>query len=135
MRSGDWVLEPMTGCMAKYIPVILKGSKYAERLPIGKVDVIKSFPYDTLRAFYKSWYRPDLMAVVVVGDIDPELAEKKIKEYFGRIPKAVNPPARVEYPVPDNSEPLISVVTDKEASGFNATVFFKHPKSDNITYW
>ena len=120
--------------MAKYVPVILKGSRYAERLPIGKIDVIKSFPYDTLRTFYKSWYRPDLMAVVVVGDIDPGLAEKKIKEYFGRIPKAVNPPQRVEFPVPGNSEPLISVVTDKEASGFDATVFFKHPKSDNVTF-
>jgi zinc protease len=119
---------------SKYIPVILKGSKYADRLPIGKVDVIKSFPYDTLRAFYKSWYRPDLMAVVVVGDIDPGLAEEKIKEYFGRIPKAVNPPKRVEYPVPGNSEPLISVVTDKEATGFSASVFFKHIKSENITF-
>ena len=119
---------------AKYIPVILKGSKYAERLPIGKIDVIKSFPYDTLHSFYKSWYRPDLMAVVVVGDIDPVLAEQKIKEYFGRIPEAVNPPPRIEYPVPGNNEPLISVVTDKEASGFNAMVFFKHPKSDNITF-
>jgi zinc protease len=118
----------------KYIPVILKGSKYADRLPIGKVDVIKSFPHDTLRAFYKSWYRPDLMAVVVVGDIDPALAEQKIKEYFSKVPKAVNPPSRVEFPVPGNSEPLISIVTDKEASGFDATVFFKHPKSENITF-
>jgi len=118
----------------KYIPVILKGSKYADRLPIGKVDVIKSFPYDTLRAFYKSWYRPDLMAVVVVGDIDPVLAEQKVKEYFGKIPKAVNPPKRVEYPVPGNNEPLISVVTDKEASGFDASIFFKHPKSESITF-
>jgi zinc protease len=118
----------------KYIPVILKGSQYAERLPIGKVDVIKSFPYDTLRAFYKSWYRPDLMAVAVVGDIDPVLAEKKIKEYFGRIPKAVNPPERIEFPVPGNIEPLISIVTDKEATGFSASIFFKHPKSENITY-
>jgi zinc protease len=118
----------------KYIPVILKGSKYAERLPIGKVDVIKSFPYDTLRAFYKSWYRPDLMAVVVVGDIDTKLAEEKVKEYFGRIPKAVNPPRRIEYPVPGNIEPLISVVTDKEASGFDASIFFKHPKSENVTF-
>ena len=120
--------------MAKYVPVILKGSKYAERLPIGKIDIIKSFPYDTLRTFYKSWYRPDLMAVVVVGDIDPGLAEKKIFEYFGRIPKSVNPPNRVEFPVPSNNEPLISIVTDKEASGFDATVFFKHPKSDNVTF-
>lgn len=120
--------------MTKFVPVILKGSRYAERLPIGKVDVIQSFPYDTLRAFYKSWYRPDLMAVVVVGDIDPVLAEDKIKEYFSSIPKPVNPPERVEYPVPENNEPLISIVTDKEASGFNATLFYKHPKSDNITY-
>jgi zinc protease len=119
---------------SKYIPVILKGSKYAERLPIGKVDIIKSFPYDTLRAFYKTWYRPDLMAVVVVGDIDPKLAEEKVKEYFGRIPKAVNPKPRLEYQIPDNIEPLISIVTDKEASGYNAVIFYKHPKSDNVTY-
>jgi len=120
--------------MQKYIPVLLKDSRYAERLPIGKVDVIKSFPYDTLRAFYKSWYRPDLMAVVVVGDIDPGLAEEKVKEYFGRVPKADNPPVRVEFPVPDNSEPLISVVTDKEAMGINASVYYKHPKSDNVSF-
>jgi zinc protease len=120
--------------MQKYIPVILKGSRYAERLPIGKVDVIKSFPYDTLRAFYRSWYRPDLMAVIVVGDIDPGLAENKIKEYFGRIPKSVNPPLRVEYQVPGNTEPLISIVTDKEATGFNATIFYKLPKSQSITF-
>lgn len=118
----------------EYIPVILKDSRYAERLPIGKVDIIKSFPYDTLRSFYKTWYRPDLMAVVVVGDIDPQLAEIKVKEYFGRIPKTINPRPRVEFPIPDNIEPLISVVTDKEASGFDASIFFKHPKSDNITY-
>ncbi len=119
---------------AKYIPVILKGSKYAERLPIGKIDVIKSFPYDTLRSFYRSWYRPDLMAMVIVGDIDPALAEKKVREYFGRIPKAVNPHPRVEMTVPDNNEPLISVVTDKEASGFDAEIYYKHPKSAEITY-
>ncbi len=120
--------------MQKYIPVILKGSKYADRLPIGKVDIIKNFPYDTLRSFYKTWYRPDLMAVIVVGDIDPVLAEKKVIEYFGRIPKSVNPPLRIEFPVPGNKEPLISVVTDKEASGSNATIFFKLPKSENITF-
>jgi zinc protease len=120
--------------MLKYLPVIFKGSRYTERLPIGKIDVIKSFPYDTLRAFYKTWYRPDLMAVVVVGDIDPKLAEEKVKEYFGRVPKAVNPKKRIEYPVPNNIEPLISIVTDKEASGYDVMMAFKHPKSDNITY-
>jgi len=120
--------------MQKYLPVLLKGSRYAERLPIGKVEIIKSFPYDTLRSFYKTWYRPDLMAVVVVGDINPDLAEEKIKEYFGRIPKPARPHNRVEYTVPENSEPLISVVTDKEASGFNAQIMFKQPKAKSITY-
>jgi zinc protease len=117
-----------------YIPVILKGSRYAERLPIGKIDVIENCPHDTLRAFYKTWYRPDLMAVIIVGDIDPKLAEEKVKTYFDSIPKAFNPKTRLEYNVPDNDEPLISVVTDKEASGYNATIFYKHPKSDNVTY-
>jgi zinc protease len=74
------------------------------------------------------------MAVVVVGDLDPALAEKKVKEYFGRIPKAVNPKKRIEFPVPNNVEPLISVVTDKEAPGYVAMIGFKHPKSNNITY-
>jgi zinc protease len=120
--------------MLKYLPVIFKGSRYPERLPIGKVEIIKGCPYDTLRSFYKTWYRPDLMAVVVVGDIDPKVAEAKVKEYFGRVPKAVNPLKRVEYPIPNNVEPLVSVVTDKEASGYDVMVAFKHPKSDNITY-
>jgi zinc protease len=120
--------------MQKFLPVLFKGSRYATRLPIGKVDIIKSFPYDTLRSFYRTWYRPDLMAVVIVGDLDPILAENKVKEYFGRVPKAVNPEKRVEYGVPDNDEPLISVVTDKEASGFEASIYFKEPKSNSLTY-
>ncbi len=120
--------------MQKFLPVLFKGSKYAERVPIGKVDIIKSFPYDTLRNFYKTWYRPDLMAVVVVGDIDPGLAEEKIKEYFGRIPEPSTPNKRVEYPIPGNTDPLISIVTDKEASGFGVELFFKHPHAKSITY-
>lgn len=119
---------------AKYIPVLLKGSKYAERLPIGKIDIIKSFAYDTLRSFYHTWYRPDLMAVAVVGDIDPDVAEKKVREYFSKVPAAVNPQKREEHIVPGNTEPLISVVTDKEATGYTAMIFFKHPRSANGTY-
>ncbi|HBE43126.1 MAG TPA: insulinase family protein, partial [Bacteroidales bacterium] len=118
----------------KYIPVLLKGSRYAERLPIGKIEVIKTFPYDTLRSFYRTWYRPDLMAVIVVGDIDTQLAEDKIREHFGRIPEAVNPKHRIEYPVPENEEPLICVVTDKEASGYVAQIMYKQPKANAITY-
>jgi len=120
--------------MQKYLPVLLKGSRYAERLPIGKIEVIKSFPYDTLRNFYRTWYRPDLMAVVVVGDIDTRLAEDKVKEYFSRVPKPSNPVRRVEYSVPDNPAPLISVVTDKEARGFSMQIMFKQPKTESVTY-
>jgi len=120
--------------MQKYLPVLFKGSKYADRVPIGKPDIIKSFPYDTLRYFYKTWYRPDLMAVVVVGDIDPSLAEQEIKKHFGRITEPPDPEKRIEYPIPGNVEPLISVVTDKEATGFGVEVFFKHPHANSITY-
>jgi len=118
----------------KYFPILLKGSRYADRLPIGKVEIIKSFAYDTLRNFYKTWYRPDLMAVVVVGDIDPNLAEEKIKEYFGRVPRIVNADKRVEYSVPDNDEPLISVITDREASGFGVQIMYKQPKANAVTF-
>ncbi len=120
--------------MQKYLPVLLKGSRYAERLPIGKIEIIKSFPYETLREFYRTWYRPDLMAVVVVGDIDPDLTEEKIQEYFNRVPQNENATERVEYSVPDNDDPLISVVTDKEASGFSVEIMYKQPNAESVTY-
>jgi len=119
---------------SKYIPVLFRGSRYAERLPIGKIDIIKSFPYDTLRAFYRTWYRPDLMAVMVVGDIDPGVAEKNLTDHFGKILKAEQPKPRILYPVPGNEEPLISIVTDKEATGYNVQVMFKHPAANSVTY-
>ena len=120
--------------LQKYLPVLLKGSRYANRVPIGKVEILQTFPYDTLRSFYKTWYRPDLMAVVVVGDIDPGLAEQKVREYFGKIPAQINSKPRIEYEIPENDEPLVSVVTDKEASGFSAQIMFKQSKSDMVTY-
>lgn len=119
---------------SKYVPVLFRGSRYAERLPIGKIDVIKSFQYDTLKAFYNTWYRPDLMAVIVVGDIDAETAERKIKEHFGSIPKAEQPKPRIVYPVPGNEEPLVSIVTDREATGYTIQVMFKHPAASSVTY-
>lgn len=119
---------------SKYVPVLFRGSRYAERLPIGKIDVIKSFQYDTLKAFYNTWYRPDLMAVIVVGDIEAETAERKIKEHFGSIPKAEQPKPRIVYPVPGNEEPLVSIVTDREATGYTIQVMFKHPAASSVTY-
>ena len=69
----------------QYFPKLLNGSKYAERLPIGKDEILKNFKYETLKNFYTNWYRPNLMAVIVVGDIDPADAEKKIIAHFGKV--------------------------------------------------
>ncbi|MCX6226151.1 MAG: insulinase family protein [Bacteroidia bacterium] len=111
----------------QYEPVLLKGSRYAERFIIGKEEVLKTFPPDTLRSFYKSWYRPDNMALIVVGDIDLKQMEKKMKSHFAKIPKAKGNLNRVEYDVPGNKDPLISIVTDKEAMAFSVQVYFKYP--------
>ena len=69
----------------------MHNSKYAKRLPIGKKDILENFSYEALRRFKKDWYRPDLMAVIAVGDVDADKLEAKIKEHFGKVPAAVNP--------------------------------------------
>jgi zinc protease len=109
-----------------YFPVIFKNSKYAERLPIGDVTIIENFKHDTLRDFYKSWYRPNLQAIVVVGDIDVLETEKQIIAHFGKIQNPANEKSRVKYSIPDNKQPLVSIVTDKEATSSNIMVFYKH---------
>jgi zinc protease len=98
----------------KFLPVVFKDSHYAVRLPIGKKEVIEGAPYDTLRGFYKDWYRPDLMALVIVGDIDPDQAEKKIREHFSSLKMPEKPKARKEYDIPNQPVTLITVASDKE---------------------
>ncbi|HNW88759.1 MAG TPA: insulinase family protein [Bacteroidales bacterium] len=119
--------------MKKWFPVVFKNSLYAERLPIGDIDVIKTFPYDTLKAFYNSWYRPDLQAVVVVGDIDVKEMEAKVKQHFSGIQNPVNPRPRPNVEIPDNKEPLISIVTDKEATNSMILMVYKHKSKVNYT--
>lgn len=119
--------------MKKWFPVVFKNSLYAERLPIGDIDVIKTFPYDTLKAFYNSWYRPDLQAVVVVGDIDVKEMEAKVKQHFGGIQNPANPRPRPNVEIPDNKEPLISIVTDKEATNSMILIVYKHKSKVNYT--
>jgi len=114
--------------MKKYIPIILKDSRYAVRLPIGKMSVIDSCPYSVIHRFYDDWYRPDLQAVVVVGDIDPEYAEQQIKGHFSYINNPDPERERVEYKIPNNGQPLIAVATDKEATYTNVTMFRKMPR-------
>jgi zinc protease len=102
------------------LPVLLKDSRYAERLPIGKPDIIRNFPYDRLKKFYTDWYRPDLMAVIAVGDFDPARIETLIRSHFGSIPAAVSPRTRRTYDVPDHPGTRYVVATDAEAT--NTTV-------------
>jgi len=101
----------------KYYPRLFNGSKYAERLPIGTDEVLKTFKPETLNSFYKQWYRPNLMAVVVVGDIDPALAEAKIKAHFGKAKNPVNAKPRPAItPIKTWTKPEAMVVTDEEAT-------------------
>lgn len=112
--------------MKKFFPVIFKDSKYAVRIPIGKVDIIENFKHNSLIDFYKSWYRPDLMAVIVVGDIDPDKAEARIKAHFSGIKNPSPEKPRLPVDLPGNKEPLIAVTTDKEATNNTIILFYKH---------
>ena len=102
-----------------------KGTQYAKRDVIGDTAIINNFPYDTLRAYYHKWYRPDLQAIVVVGDVDVDRTENSIKTIFADIKKPENPAKRVVYPIPDNDEPIISIVTDPEADVVTLGLEFK----------
>ncbi|MBK5719907.1 insulinase family protein [Dysgonomonas sp. Marseille-P4677] len=110
----------------KQLPIIFKGSKYADRMPIGKMDIIENFKYQELNDYYKKWYRPDLQGIIVVGNVDVDHVEKQLKTIFTDIPKPVNPAERVYYPVSDNTSPIISVVTDPEATSTNISLYIKH---------
>lgn len=99
----------------EWFPVAFNNSRYAERLPIGKVDILESFEYQTLIDFYKDWYRPNLMAVVAVGDFDVDEIEKKIKKHFSGVENPANEKAREVHEVPTNTELDAMVLTDKEA--------------------
>ncbi|MBF8148266.1 insulinase family protein [Winogradskyella sp. F6397] len=115
------------------IPKITNNSRYAKRLPIGTTDVILNSEYDAMKRFYKDWYRPDLMALVLVGDFDVHKTEKKVKELFSGMQLIDNPKERVYYEIPDNKEPVITVITDKEASGVSISLFSKKDETEVIT--
>ncbi len=102
----------------KIYPLQYTGSKYAERLPIGKDSILKNASYDVVKRFYKDYYRPDLMAVVIVGDIDVAQTEKLVKEYFGGLKNPPNEKPRVNTNVPERTKSEAMVVTDKEATNF-----------------
>jgi zinc protease len=111
----------------KQLPVLLKDSRYAERLPIGKKNILENFKHQTLINFYKDWYRPDLMAVIAVGDFDKAWIEKLIKEHFSNISDPKNEKPRTTYPVPDNDSTLFSIVSDPEATSTQIELYYKLP--------
>jgi zinc protease len=109
------------------IPVLYYKSKYADRLPIGKPEVLKSFTPDQLRAFYTKWYRPDRMAVVVVGDIDPARIEALIKTEFGALARPAGPPPERNYAVPLPADTMVKVATDPETTQSSVSLVRKRP--------
>ena len=122
----------------QYVKVLLQGSKYTQRDVIGSMDVVKNFKYETLRNFYHDWYRTDLQAIAIVGDIDVDAVEQKIKALFSSIEAVQNPLKREFYEVPEHTDPLYVLTTDKEASSYEVNLYIKHkatpPAEKNMNY-
>ncbi len=139
--SEEWRTRRNAGFrMQKLLmPVIFKGSRYADRDVIGDINIIKTFDPETLRKFYKEWYRPDLQAIAVVGDINVDAVEGKIKALFGPIPAEKNPPERPFIEVPEHKETLFAMATDPESTTFGVNILVMHkgatPESKNLAYY
>ena len=125
---NEWRLGegPSQRMLQRALPKTYPGSKYGERLPIGLMSVIDSFKPQTLRAYYQKWYRPDNQAIIVVGDIDVNHMEDKIKELFAGIKVDPNAPKVVPEAVPDNKEAIYVYEKDKEMQMANVWVMMKH---------
>jgi len=119
--------------LQQFLPIALKNSLYAQRLPIGTEQTIMAATPSRLRPFYRDWYRPDLMAVIAVGDFDVALIEAKIKTHFSRIPRNPGAPKRPVVPIPGNQAPLIAIASDKEAVSTEVTLLFKLPALPTTT--
>ena len=115
----------MQRIMTNALPVMYPDSKYADCMPIGSLDVINNFPYQDIRDYYAKWYRPDLQGIMIVGDINVDEMEAKLKKVFADVKAPVNPAERIYYPVADNQEPQIFIGTDKEIETPSISFFFK----------
>jgi zinc protease len=117
----------------KYFKMILNNSRYAERLPIGKDSILKTFKPETIKAFYKDWYRPDLMAVIAVGDFDVAKVEATIIKKFSSIPAVLKPKKRTEYTIPLDGTTNVAIVTDPEYPQNSIQLIYKLPASKEKT--
>jgi zinc protease len=115
------------------MPILLKGARYADRSPIGRPEIIQNVTPARLRQFYADWYRPDLMAVIAVGDFDPAAVEPMIVSHFDRIPAPVAPRSRPIYSVPAHTDTLYSLNADREATATTVNVFSVTPAGDQRT--
>ena len=131
-RSGKGAGERMN---KQLLPKMYNGSRYASRLPIGDETVLKTFKPSAVQRFYKDWYRPDLMAVVVVGDIEPARAEQLIKSHFSALANPAPSRPRAYAPIPARSATEALVITDKEASGNSVLIRYPvRPAHDHFSF-
>lgn len=124
-RSGLGADERM---QHQYLPIMYYQSHYANRLPIGLPEIIEKSPYDATKRFYKDWYRPDLMAIAVVGDINLDAVEGQIRKMFSDFQAPVPARPRKEYEVPMHKETFIKICSDKEATETTVSIMYKHPQ-------
>lgn len=112
------------------LPILYHNSQYAKRDIIGDTAIIANFAHDTLRAYYHKWYRPDLQAIVIVGDVDVDHVEKSIKQMWSDIPQRKNPTPRPIYELERPTEPIVAILTDEEAKNSNIRIDYRIDKPD-----
>ena len=116
-----------------YFPKLFEGSKYGDRLPIGTEDVLKNFNYETIKKFYKDWYRPDLMAVIVVGDMEITEAEQYVKKHFAHLENPATPRPRSSGEVLARKKSEGIIATDKEATNHYVQIYYATKKAKTAT--
>ena len=109
----------------RLLELTFPGNKYGQRMPIGKMDIVRNFPYQVLRDYYKKWYRPDQQALVIVGDINVDEVEASIKRLFADIPAPVGAAERVYVPVENNDKPIVAIASDPEATQNLLSITYK----------
>ena len=125
----------------KILPEIYPNSPYGVPMPIiGTEEVVAHFDHQYLRDYYHKWYRPDLQGIIVIGDIDVDQIENRLKEMFADIPAPVNPAERVYFPVADNDEPIVTIATDVEETSYDISISYKHDITPiemrgDMNYW
>ena len=138
MRQG---LDAQMRIYGKILPEIYPNSPYGAPMPIiGTEEIVANFDHQFLRDYYNKWYRPDLQGIIIIGDIDVNQIESRLKEMFADIPAPVNPAERVYFPVADNAEPIVSVASDVEETTYDIMVSYKHDivpfeERGDISYW